>query len=1501
MYPLTKRNTFTRLIVGKSISSLKNCKAIKKGWKITIVVLAVLVAILAGSFIALQNSWVQTRITQRIAQLLSSRLNTEISIGKVYISLFGQIELEDILIQDQNKDTLIYSHSVVASIDTLRIRKQILSINELTFNGNRIKLARDSLNTFNFDFLFDALGNNSNTDTTSNWNIRCNSFVFGKLNIDFKDYYTEVKRNIKIDDVNLEVARFQSSLGTTQFRIKHLSLNEDNDFFFKNISSDVKITSKQIDIRDFNIESRFSSVENASVRLDLPYIQDSVQVPLNIDVLVEASHLSFRELGDIVPSLAGMNQVVDLSGQVYGTINDLKGKNISIETGQETKAVLDFYVNDPDDPNNMYLFLDLKELQTSFSDLSNIRLPNSLPNPYINFPDAFRQSGILKFKGNFSGFLTDFVTFGTLNSDMGTLSTDILVAPDKDGSVYYRGNLSTSNFDLGLLFRNELLGKLTFLGSVDGNYNTDNSKVSGILKGDINKIDLNHYTYRDISVDGLLLDKMFDGMLSINDSNLQLSFIGAVDFNSTIPQFDFFMQLDKARLGKLNLSDKFPNAEIAFNMNANFSGNRIDNMDGEIRINEGSYKNRNGEIDLGGMLLSTDRKSMVHTLNFTSPVVDIEVEGQYHFRSILYAMEQTFNRFIPSFAVSSQDSTLENQFTYKVTVKDINPLTALLVPGVEFDTPFLLYGKIDSKQKNIELEGSIPGVRYESMMARDIFIGNKVVDDHYASKFRFGEIQFAPEMKLYNFKIDSKVANDEIDNSISWSNYNELTYSGEILTHTEFSKTISSGYTHVEISGQPSQIYVADSVWNISPFQAIIDTTSISIQNFTISNKDQMLAVEGNIQKGKTDMLRIKLSNFQLANLGTYLRQNLEISGTANGTFGLANLLDKPVILSDLTINKFTYQNQLMGDVILNSQWNSDRSVIDSKLEVIRRGRTRLNATGTYEPSNGELNFDANVDSLSLIVLETFIGGSLTNFQGYASGKMHIGGSTDKVLMNGALMGAGAGLTVDATQVPYTFNDTVYFRNDTILFDHITVYDPANNTGIFNGTIVHDNFSNTRYNLHLTTDKIIAMNTGSADNEQFYGMAIAKGKLDITGIANNILLNGSVTSLRGTDLSISMEDEGEAEQYDFIEFVTNKDEEEADFYKPVKKESDNLRIVFAVEATPDAKVQLIYNSQIGDIIKAQGEGILIFEMNEEGDIFLSGNYHPTKGDYLFTLRNVINKRFSIEQGGSIVWSGDPYNAIIDLKAVYKLKASLYDLLSEYENISKNQRVQVECIIHLEDELVNPKISFEINVPNADEQIKDKLMQFFTTEDELNKQMLSLIVLGKFYTPDYMRGTYEAQNTNMLGTTASELFSNQLSNWLSQINDNWDVGVNYRPGNDVTDDEIELALSTQIFNDRVTLNGNIGNNVNHYSTSSSQIVGDFEINVKLVPSGKLQFKAYNRSNNNLIYETAPYTQGIGISVTEEYNTFHDLMRKIANIFRRKNKKLPITAQIIDSEK
>lgn len=1450
--------------------------------------LVALITLLSCCYFALQNSWVQTQISKKIAGYLSKRLNTTISVGKVDIGYFNTVYLEDVLIEDLSHDTLFFSQLITAKIDSIKIKKQKLSIDELVFKNNKLNIARDSSNVYNFNFILNSFNSRKERDTFNIWEISCHRFDFGQLNIAYDDVGSNNAKHFFVSDLNLDISDFYSIADSLAFKVNQLSFSDGHNLNLESAKAEVIINDGKVDISKFYLKSRHSIIDDTKLEFQFYGSSDSMNTPFDMNLRIGKSNLSFREIGELVPALTGMNQKLELSGLIYGNLNDLKGKNVVLSTGSETKAILDFYVNDLSKPENMYLFLDLKQSETSFTDVSNIRFPNKAKRRFLDFPESFHEAGSLKFRGNFSGFLSDFVTFGTLESEMGTLTTDIMVAPEKGGSIYYRGNVSTTNFELGKLFKLERLGNLTFSGSADGNFDKTSHAVSGVFKGDITQIELNNYDYKNIQVDGILVNRMFDGLLSINDPNLQFNFLGELDLNKEIPRFDFNLNLKRALPSKLHLGQNFPDAEIAFKMDANFDGDRIDNLDGAIVVKEGYYKNRNGEFNLRGMELKTMPQLEENSLLFTSDFLDLSINGKYNFGSIASSFKKIIHHFIPSFNFENANTQAPNNFDYRVNVKELNELAEVFVPGLFFEAPFLLYGKIDSPNNDFQFKGSVPGVKYKNIWARNIFIGNQNNGNLYSSKFRIGEIFHRNGMKLYNFTIDTKVSENTLNNLISWSNFDELTYSGVLKTETHFSNSDSTNHVHVEINGLPSQIYIADTLWSITPYTAILDSSSLEIVDFSIGHVNQEIAVNGKIVEGKTDRLNMDIRNIDLSYFDKYLKHEFKLEGVANGTFGISNTFNEPVILSDLKIDNLRYKKQFMGDISLLSQWNRINSTIDSELKIIRQNHQDLKAFGYYKPSTKELQYYAEADSLSLMVLDVFMKKNFSEITGYGSGKVEIGGKPDNLTFNGSVLCKNAGLKVNVTQIPYSFTDSIYFKNDTIRFDTITIFDEQNNQGIFTGTIVHRNFNHMLFDLHFNSDKIEALNTTSRNNDQFYGKAIVRGGLDITGFVTNTKLAGTATTLSGTDLNISMESESEIEEYDFIEFVsTTKSKTNVFFEEAIVAKRGEYDLSFTIEATPEAKVQLIYNSQIGDIIKAQGEGILLFEMDEEANMSLSGNYTPTKGDYLFTLQNVINKRFTIEPGGSIIWSGDPYNAIIDLRAIYKLKASVYELLvNNYEDVSQSQRIQVECIIALEDELVNPNIGFDINFPTAEERTKDDLQQFFNTDEEMNKQILSLIVMGKFYTPEYMRGTYEAQNTNMIGTTASEMFSNQLSNWLSQISSNWDVGFNYRPGNQVSDDEIEFALSTQIFNDRVTLNGNIGNNTNEYTNNSSQIVGDFEMGVKLVPSGKIEFKAYNRSNNNLIYETGLYTQGIGLSFKEEYNSIDELFQKLTKIFRKK---------------
>lgn len=323
-------------------------------------------------------------------------------------------------------------------------------------------------------------------------------------------------------------------------------------------------------------------------------------------------------------------------------------------------------------------------------------------------------------------------------------------------------------------------------------------------------------------------------------------------------------------------------------------------------------------------------------------------------------------------------------------------------------------------------------------------------------------------------------------------------------------------------------------------------------------------------------------------------------------------------------------------------------------------------------------------------------------------------------------------------------------------------------------------------------------------------------------------------------------------------------------------------------------MELIFDSRLGDVIKGRGSGTLVFKYDTYEEFKMYGEYTVEEGEYLFTLQNIINKKFDIEPGGTITWGGDPYEAIIDLDAYYGAKASLNDLMPAFDALSENKtrRIPVNCHMMLTENLMNPAIKFDIELPTAPQETQQRARNIINTDDEMNKQIFSLLALNSFVTPDYLQAANPVKSQTAAIVTTSEFLSNQLSHWLSQISNDFDVGVNYRPSDLLTSREIEVMLSTQIFDDKVSINGNFGYREAQAIENSSSFVGDFDMDVKLNSTGNLRLKAYTHSNDQIFYDSKT-TQAVGFIFKEEFNNWEELLemyaqRKINRLRKREEK-------------
>jgi len=337
--------------------------------------------------------------------------------------------------------------------------------------------------------------------------------------------------------------------------------------------------------------------------------------------------------------------------------------------------------------------------------------------------------------------------------------------------------------------------------------------------------------------------------------------------------------------------------------------------------------------------------------------------------------------------------------------------------------------------------------------------------------------------------------------------------------------------------------------------------------------------------------------------------------------------------------------------------------------------------------------------------------------------------------------------------------------------------------------------------------------------------------------------------------------------------------------------SSKFKMNCVLHVTPDAGMQIIFDQNAGDMIKGKGSGVLTMTF-DGGNFNINGMYTIEDGKYLFTLPNVfINKQFEVEEGGTISWDGSPFDAILDASATYKLKTSLFPLNPvlissdpRYSNLTKP--IPVECRLSFKDKLLSPTIRYDIDLPNADQEAKTILQNAISTDESKSRQFLALLFAQSFIS-DPNSGAL-ASSSSTFGTSAAssgfEFLSNQFSRILSQISKDVDIGFNYRPGDKLTANQVELMFKTQFLKGRVTVNANVevvGNQPTDVTANQAKTnvipVGDIE--VKLNKNGKLRLKAFNRYNqqNILISEMSDYTQGVGIFYKEDFNSFKDLMK------------------------
>lgn len=1427
---------------------------------------------------------------------LSKNYDTRITVEEIDIAFFKGFILKGLIIEDQERDTLFSIEKASLQLDSLNLKKKKIYFGNLELQNSLINIRKDSIK-YNFQFLLSP----SDSVSSSRWNVDFRNIVIKDSRVKFRDLTSADTvrkgidfRNIDIDKLNLSVSNIHNSDSVKEFSVDHLSIDEKSGFRIPDLRFKARIDSTGSQMTDLMLLTNHSHFDARKIKLveNKLFKPDSVKKDntiLNRYIIegdFQESVASLADLAYFIPDLWGMNEPILFSGNVYGSLNNIKFKKINVKIGKNTQMNADLEMKGLPDWKTTFIYFRLYENTINFKDLAAIRMPEKYHDKYLNIPKPLLKDLKLTYQGNFSGFPTDFVAYGTVDGDLGRLSTDIAIKPRKSDNISFTGNLQAKSFKAGTLLNYKPLGEVSLGLKVNG-VKSGESKFNMTIVGNIDSLYLHDYRIDSIYVDGKASEKSFEGRMTVQDSNLKMDFSGIADLSGKIPVFNFNSVVENADLHALGLDPSHRNSRIAFNLQTNFSGDYIDNVNGQINLQDFSFFRDEKTLRVNDLTLKTVNNSDINTINLRSDIADIDVEGKYLFREFDLTFRDYITHFLPSIDLpfSKRISTGNNSLNFDIRIKEAEELGGFFLSGLEAKSPLLVKGSINSLKNTFNLEASAAEIVYHDFKVKELYLSSRNLGNKWLFRAGTNEIVIGKNLKIQNLSMNNIMSNDSIKSSFTWNNTGSPTYSGKIDALGIFSKDKTGNATGDFVINK-SNIWIADSLWQIDQSRMHLDSTSLAVNNFKIYHKNEGFTISGKFSENEDEKLNILFNQVRLANLDLILDKDVGVDGILNGRASIANPYHSFYLTSDLKLSDFTYLEKNFGDVLIENEWDKDNLRLNSSIKLVKERKTPLVLEGYYDPDSKNINFNSIFKEFPLETLLPLLTSFSNRVDGIGNGSVTVTGPLSHPDFRGKVAVDNAVIGIDYTKVAYSFNDTVRFAGDSIVFKNYTVQDREKNKALFNGVLTHRLFGRMTYDMNASTRKILALNTTAADNDLFYGVAHCSGNISLKGAGVKLKMTSDLKTEAGTQINIPLENPETVSEYNFIRFI-NPDtlSEKHQQYKRIDATND-FELDMNLTATNDARIQMLFNSNIGDAINGQGTGDLRFIYDKEGDFYIYGDYEIEKGDYMFVLQNVIQRKFTIEQGGTISFNGDIYNAMVDLDASYNLRTQVNDLLAGNNQNENPGRIPVECKINLSKKLFNPNVKFDILFPTVDERTKDELKQYLSTQDDVNRQMLSLMVMGQFYTPEYLRKPdFQSNSANLVGSTTSDILSNYLSNWLSQISNDFDIGFKYKPGDQVNTNQMEVALSTQIFNDKVTINGNIGNNSRLQSNTTNPVVGEVEVYVKLSKSGKLQLKAYNRANDDLIYDTSLYKQGVGLSFREEFDSLSDLF----NFYKNKKKK------------
>lgn len=1297
--------------------------------------------------------------------------------------------------------------------------------------------------------------------------------------------------HLKIRDLDLIAEGLSYSPDGIKVKVKKGFMKEKSGFQLSRLQGDVSYTDKAIYVKNFILKTPNTSVENAT-SLTYTSMDDLTKHPerVKINLVVKNSIIGLKDavyFSDAVPA-AYRNEKLKIDGSLNGYLNNLNIPRFQASGLKNTKIDVNGKVRGLPDMNKLYADLNIKQFSMTKQDLMVVIPKGTLPTN-IELPNTIQANG------KFTGSLTNFNTGFNINTDMGSAKLLANMKGPK-GKEQYTADINLNNFNVGRLLKQQAqLGRITVKAHINGT-GLDPKTAAVKINGQVLSAVYNKYTYKNLSLNGTYAQQKLNLKSNMADSNLNFNLTAAVNIAGKYPAVKAQMDLTQVDLKALNFSPT--EFKVAGTIDADLSTADVDYLNGDVFIKGLQVVKEGTKFNVDTIQLHAETTAEKSLLTLKSELMSARIDGKYQLTNLATAVTNQINKYY-QFGEVKQIPDQRIRFFARI----YNPkFIQNFVPSLTTFSPSYIYGLLDTKKDSLAMKAWVPHVVYGDYKVDSTKLSIDNTDQKINYKLTVKSLQ-SPSINLYNTEVSGAALNNNLGVNIYLRD-------SKLKDKYLLGGTFQSINKDFRFSLDPQKLLLNYQKWVVAADNYIqFGQSGIMARNFDISRNNQLLSVNS-VSNEPNAPLKVLFKDFKIETLTQFAEQDSSlVGGSINGTVDAKDLMGTPKFEANLTIDQLRYQKDQLGTLRVAVNNNTENAF---ETNISLSGVHELRANGFYYTApESALDLTLHVDKIDLKQLESVSMGQIKNGSGTISGEMSVKGALTAPVIRGEVKFNQAAFT--ATYVNSYFrmpNETISFNEEGIKFNNFTVLDSLNQSLKVNGMVYTKTYTDFRFGLDISADNFRLMNSTEADNDMIYGKVFVTTRaFKIRGDLNQPQITIAMSVNKGTKFFFAMpsSDPSIIDQEGVVQFI---DESAPPFNGKMaltsaadslnKAPIQGINLSVDIEMDKEAEFNVVVDPSNGDMLKVKGEGTLNATMDPSGKISMTGRYELSDGSYKLSVGGLATREFKIQQGSSIVWTGEPTSANVDITALYEVNAAAIDLVvndvgDEFRTQSK-QKFPFQVYLMIDGEIMKPIISFKLDLPENERgiiggRVYTKLQQVNANESELNKQVFALLALERFVADNPFQSLAGSGNglvANYARQSVSKLLTQQLNNLASDLIKGVDVnfGLNtsedYSTGKLENRTELEIGLSKKLLDDRLTvtvgssfgLEGGSGQN----NENASNIAGNVNIEYLLSKDGRYRLRAYRRNQTEGIIEGQIIETGLGFALVVDYNKFSEIFRR-----------------------